>query len=200
MEDLPDDVLIRNVQENNCSASLEILVKRHAGMFNVMAKRYGNMNIGSSGISVEDFKDNQHFIVYKAAKNFDPTRQTKFVTWLGNQVRYYCLNTINKESKYYGSEPEKIEYLMDAASQDGLDNEKILSEAQYVLDILEQIKDKRIKKIFQLRYFSEDKKKRSYNFIAKKLGMSTQGIIDLHDNFIKFMRRKIESTTNMDEI
>lgn len=201
MEHLPDDLLIRNVQEKNCSDSLEVLVKRHAGMFFSMAKRYANTNIGCSGVSMQDFEDNRHYIVYLAAKNFDPTKNTKFVTWLGNQVRYYCLNTINREAKYYGAEPEKIDFLMNsAAAEENIDHDKILSEADYILDILSQLKDTRVKKIVQIRYFNEDKKKRSYSHIAKVLGMSTQGVIDLHDNFIKFIRRKMSATANMDEI
>lgn len=200
MEHLSDEELIRNVQDKNCSESLSVLVKRHSGIFFNMTKRYANVNAGCSGISLDDFQDNQAYIVYQAAKKYDPTQGTKFVTWLGNRVRYYCLNTINKESRYYGAEPDKIDFIMDSAPRDDEGKEKILSESSYVIEILDQIKDKRVKKIIQMRYFSEEKRKRSFSFIAKKIGMSTQGIIDLHNNFIEFMRRKMSATDNMDEI
>src|SRR5215216_1441663 len=104
MEHLSDQELITNIQENSCSQSLEVLVKRHAGMFFSMAKRYANTSIGCSGVSIQDFEENRHYIVYLAAKNFNPDKKAKFVTWLGNQVRYYCLNAINAQSKYYNTE------------------------------------------------------------------------------------------------
>ena len=105
----------------------------------------------ASGIFVDDVLNDKDYIIYQSAKSFDPTRKTKFSTWLGNQVRYYCLNKINKNKKYVTTEDQELSFLMER--EEGPEDNKELRD--YMLDLLSQIKDKRIKRIFELRYFSE---------------------------------------------
>jgi hypothetical protein len=48
----------------------------------------------ASGTHPEDISSDKDYLIYKSAVSYNPTKKIKFSTWLGNQVRYYCLNKI----------------------------------------------------------------------------------------------------------
>ena len=73
--------------------------------------------------------------------------------------------------------------------QDSAIEEKI----DFVKNIIAQIKDKRVKKIFNIRYFSGNSKKTPWAQIAKEMGVSTQTAINLHNKPISYIRRKMYS-------
>ncbi len=70
---------------------------------------------------------------------------------------------------------------------------------EYVLNILLQIKDKRIVEVFKLRYFSGDSKK-TWNSVSRKLDISIQTAINLHQKGIGILRNKIKSKDLLDSI
>jgi DNA-directed RNA polymerase sigma subunit (sigma70/sigma32) len=140
--------------------------------------------------------------VFEAAKGFDEKKNVKFSTWLGNQVRYHCLNTLSKQGKYYSPDKEEFtDHLADSiANEKEYDKILIQERLEYVTNILGQLKDKKIETIIRMRYLGGGKKKESFSVIAKHLKMSTQGVINLHDDFIAFLREKTRAEENMDKI
>ena len=78
---------------------------------------------------------------------------------------------------------------------------KIKDDAEYIMNILSGMKDKRISRIFDMRYFSEtNKNKLAWSSIAKELGISTQTAINLHEKGATMVRNKIECSSNSDTI
>ena len=206
---LNDEQLVSNIQQSGCSDSIVELTERHTKLVSQIMKRYAGAS-QCSGVAMRDFLDEKNFIVFEAARKFDESKNIKFSTWLGNNVRYYCLNTLNKQSKYYTparhenvidhTDKGLADYLSDAiATEEYAEQSKIEDQMEYVMNILSQFKDKRIEKIIRMRYL-EGAKKCSFSVIAKALKMSTQGVIDLHDSFIKFVGEKMRSEQNMDKI
>lgn len=199
IESLSDIDLIKNVRNSQCSASLIELRKRHEGIVNQMINRYSGAVSNCSGLSCEDLLQERDMIVYQAALDFQEDKNVKFVTWLGNKTRYFCLNSLKSEGKYFTSEPEVITHIIDSTyTYEGIDTQKVCESSEYILNLADNLKDKRIKRIVKQRYFSDKRKDRSFKSIAKKLGMSAQGVINLHDNFISFVQKKLKSTNNMD--
>tara|TARA_Y100000593_G_C4297460_1_gene331412 strand:+ start:1162 stop:1476 length:315 start_codon:yes stop_codon:yes gene_type:complete len=86
---------------------------------------------------------------------------------------------------------EKEEYTHDA---------KHKYDKEYVFNILGSLKDKRIAKVFELRYFEnfEEKQKPTWSFIAKKIKTSTQTAINLHQRGKKILKKKIKATAYQD--
>ena len=120
----------------------------------------------------------------------------KFSTWLANQVKYFCLNTLNKKSKdrLVATEDQILDSL----------NEKPITQKhenlfEFTGNILSQLKDSRIRKIFSLRYSSAEKKP-SWCIIAEKLQISTQTAINLHNKGISILRKKIKSEKFLDNV
>ena len=70
---------------------------------------------------------------------------------------------------------------------------------EFTGNILSQLKDSRIRKIFSLRYSSAEKKP-SWCIIAEKLQISTQTAINLHNKGISILRKKIKSEKFLDNV
>ena len=198
---LKDDQLISNIRDNNCSDSLVELTNRHHGLLVQIMRKYAGA-APCSGVAMQDFLDDANLIVFDAVNKFNPEKEIKFSTWLGNTTKYYCLNTLNKQSKYYSSDSEDFGTHMADTLTNEAEQEKNLIEQhlEFIKNILSQIKDKRIEKIITMRYLNGKTKKESFSVIAKSVGMSPQGVIDLHDSFINFVREKMKSETYMDKI
>ena len=110
--------------------------------------------------------------------------------------KYYCMNknntTISMENESIKSIMEKNQ-VMNSTSLLNKDN------CEYIFNLLDQLKDKRIVEIFKIRYFS-DKKTVSWSKIGRKLKISTQTVINLHNKTLKFLKNKLESTSFQDTI
>ena len=95
MKRFKDETLIKKIINKQCSKSLQELVDRHCGMIFGIGKKYCN----SCSLDISELNDNRYWIVFNAAKSFNQTKGSKFSTWLGNQIRFFCLNYKNKNSK-----------------------------------------------------------------------------------------------------
>jgi DNA-directed RNA polymerase specialized sigma subunit len=89
-------------------------------------------------------------------------------------------------------EDEKLNYYREKASEDdGVNDNKEIKE--YTINLLDQMKDVRIKKIFMLRYFTESKQKNTWQKIGEKMDVSTQTAINLHEKGRKMLATKFKS-------
>ena len=142
----------------------------------------------ASGMSVEDLKDDKQMTIYKSILSYDPSKNVKFSTWLGNHVRYQCLNSISSDGKYVTMEPEALTKTVDKIyNQDTKNTDNI----DYIFNFLKQLKDKRVQEVFRQRYFS-GKVKVSWSKIARKMDLSTQTIINLHKRGMKVLKQKLK--------
>ena len=99
--------------------------------------------------------NDKNLIIWNSANSFKEDKNVKFSTWLANQVKYSCLNCLNKKSKdrLVTTEDKSLDALkekVETAPDDDL--------FEFTENILSQLKDPRIKKIFSLRYSNLEKK------------------------------------------
>jgi DNA-directed RNA polymerase specialized sigma subunit len=115
---------------------------------------------------------------------------------LANQVKYSCLNALNKKSRdrLVATEDEILDILKEKTPEEHDDNL-----FEFTNHILNQLRDKRIKKIFSMRY-SVHTKKPSWCTVAEQLEVSTQTAINLHNRGIEILRKKIKSEKFLDSI
>lgn len=194
--DLNDDVLVKNVQEYNDEESLKTLINRHSALCNSLYKKYSQSMI-ASGVHLQDVVDQKDYMVYKSAMTFDPCKKSKFSTWLYNQIRYQCLNCMNENSHYLTLETDKLNYLIEKNAPNHKEYKNI---NDYIFNIIESYSDKRAKKIFKMRYSNSSSKKIPWSKIAKKLKISTQTAINIHNKTLKLLKSKIESKNCFDKI
>jgi RNA polymerase sigma factor (sigma-70 family) len=193
---LDDNTLVKNVQEKNDEEALKMLIDRHSALCNSLYKKYSNSMI-NSGVHLQDVVDQKDYIVYKSAMSFDPCKNSKFSTWLYNQVRYQCLNCINENSHYLTLEADKLNYLVEKYNSPEKEYKNI---NDYIFNIIDSCSDQRVKNIFEMRYSNNSSKKMPWNKIAKKLKISTQTAINIHNKALKLLKNKIESKNCFDKI
>jgi RNA polymerase sigma factor (sigma-70 family) len=198
-EYLSDVDLIENIKCSNCNDSMKELEDRHSGICYSMIKKYYN-TMSSIGLDPNEIAKEKDYIIYKSALNFNPTKNIKFSTWVGNQMRFHCLNSMNKNNNLISMESETIKNVIERKQSEH--NDHIFSnkeKTEFIFNLLKQLKDKRVEEIFKLRYFSE-RKNMSWSKIGKKLNISTQTVINIHNKTISFLKNKLESENLQDTI
>lgn len=186
MEDIE---LINNVKNNNCSESLSELINRHAGVCDVISKKYSGL-ANSSGVAFHDFFENHKFVIYEATKDFDEKYGVKFVTWVANKMKFFCLNTLNKEKR---NEYLNENILNSLSYNNKEENSDLDTDVKNILNIINDIQDDKLKKVFYYRFFSESKEQRKWKNISKKIGISVQWSIHLYKKGKKIIKEKLKN-------
>lgn len=183
-----DKNLIEKTIKNSDDKSFEILKNRHAGLFYEVCKRYLS-RLNSKNIDSQDIIEDYNYILYKAAKSYNITKNTKFSTWLAINIRFHCLNLINSIGSHIHL---PIHDIKDTNNEKNLTySEKNLDNHRYFEYILRQLKDSRIEKVYKLRYYNGiNGKKAPWRVVAKEMNISIQAAINLHNKATKFLKRK----------
>jgi RNA polymerase sigma factor (sigma-70 family) len=196
-KDKEDLALIKKIKSSNCNDSFMKLSSSYENFYFSIAKKY-YIPLTKMGMSKEDINVEKDFILYKAIQSFDAKQKTKFSTWFCNCTRYHFLNFINSNKKYVVSEDKTIDFIN--AQNVLITVDKNSETVDYIDSLLSSMRDNRIKEIFKLRYFSGNEKLTTWNRIAKRLNISTQTAINLHEKARVFLKNKIESKNSFDLI
>jgi RNA polymerase sigma factor (sigma-70 family) len=193
LTDKTDLELVKLIKSEAHSDAFTEVCRRYENIFYKICQKYSSI-LSASGINPQDIFDEKTFIIYHCVSSFKPSKKTKLGTWIGNYARYLCLNSINSRRFILPtSDTEVHKYIED--NQVKMNYESGQQRAQenflYLLNLLEQLKDYRIIEIFRLRYFGH--KKLIWNKIAKKMNLSTQTAINLHNKGLVLLRAKYKS-------
>lgn len=190
-----DNYLAERIKGSNCERSLIELIGRHSGLCFKIMSRYSK-SFYANNIDIAEASTDKNLIIWNSAKSFSAEKNVKFSTWLANQVKYNCLNALNKKSKdrLVTMEDQILENLKETQAEDEKD-----TLFEFADNILSQLKDERIKKIFSMRY-SRNRKKPSWCVVAQQMRVSTQTAINLHNRGIQILRKKIESEKFLDSV
>jgi RNA polymerase sigma factor (sigma-70 family) len=195
MKSIKDETLIKKVIELQCSKSLEELVNRHGGMIFNIGKKY----CAHCNLSLEDLNDNKYWIIFNAVKSFKSNKGSKFSTWLGNQIRFFCLNHKNKNTKLVPIEDSHLEYFINENSKkENFSNRKEIINT--ITDLFHQITDINTKNAIYYRYFSNKDRILNYSEIANILNVTPQTVLNWHNKFIKHVKKKLTNKKNCSNI
>lgn len=193
--DSNDSILIKNILEKQCNESLKKLIDKHSGMIFNIGKKYCSCN---SHLDINELNDNKYWIIFNAIKSFDTQKGSKFSTWLGNQTRFFCLNYNNKNKKYTSTEDSVLEYLINQSNTKNIDNRKELINT--IVDLFHQITDPNTKNAIYYRYFHNKERILNYSEIAQILNVTPQTVLNWHNKFIKFVKKKLTKTSKLSNI
>jgi len=191
MEILSDLDLINNIkQKKKVDECLQELVDRHSGIYldivNSILKNCNNDSLKNEIIN------DKEYAIYNSVLKYDENRGAKFSTFLGNEAKWICLNASNKNKKYVelNDSTYNLEDLRDDSEIDFYKfKDQILKEFN---DQMYQYPDKRIQKIFSMRY-SGNKKLVPWRRISKVMNLSIQGCINIHNAALKSISKNIRS-------
>jgi RNA polymerase sigma factor (sigma-70 family) len=186
------------VKDKGDSEAFAEICRRYENIFYKVCQKYVKV-LTVSGINAQDIFDEKTYIIYHCIKTFNPKKKTKLSTWIGNYARYLCLNSINSRKFILPSVDDEIVKHMEETqvTQSYLAASFTPEDYIYILNIIGQLKDKRVGEIFKYRYGD---KKMIWAKIAKKMKMSTQTAINLHNKGIRILRKKVKSRNISDII
>ncbi len=193
-----DKTLVRRVQKDGCTNSASELIKRHDKIvFNVISK-FCKKN---PYININDLLDEKYSIFYQAIRTFKPNKKTKFTSWLHLQTRFWFLNTHKNAYKSISLENKDIDSINNENNIFQLCGQNVKDNTEYINNLLNQLPDKRIKKIFKMRYFDgRGNKVLDWKTIGQNIGLSITRVISLHEEGRKILFKKINSTDKSDII
>lgn len=198
--DSTDIHLIELVKNSGDNDSFKEICSRYENVFYKICQKYAS-TLMSVGVDPKDIFEEKNCIILDCIKKFDPSKNTKLSTFIGNYARYLCLNSINERKFIMPSMPDDTsKFIEEKQQKTNYNNESFNKEDyNYVANLLEQLKDERIKQIIYLRYFANNKKM-IWSDVSKKMGISTQTILTLHGRGMELLRNKIKSHNISDKI
>jgi RNA polymerase sigma factor (sigma-70 family) len=182
-----DILLINNVKEEGDIESLKELIDKHSGIYVEMVNKHIPNDL--EGVNKEDLIQDKDFSIYEAAINFDENKNTKFGTYVGNLARWKCLNIYNKKVKFPQMDISDI-FDTKISEEDALKKIEDKEDIEKIFSALDSVKDKRAKQIFKMRYCG-DRKLTSWKKIAKKLDISIQGCINIHNKHLTEIKKYV---------
>jgi RNA polymerase sigma factor (sigma-70 family) len=196
-----DAYLIRQVKQKASDEAFLEICRRYEDLFYKVCQKYA-ASLSACGIFLQDIFNEKNIIILHCVKTFKPQKKTKLSSWIGNYARYLCLNSMNSKRLVIPYPDDEVqrrieekqvyqEYLHDEAR----DPEEVKNQ---VFAALGELKDQRIRQIFELRYLQS--KKMIWQKIAKKIGTSPQTVMALHRKGINLIRDKITEEENREQL
>ena len=167
---------------------MQELIERHTGIYLDIVNKYTQHINTSNKLDLIDEKD---YNIYQTALKYKSNKGTKFPTFLGNETKWICLNKQNKIKK-----EKKVSFddicEIDLAQEDDGNKEK-LEVFKKTIELAKQHQDKRVEKIFEMRYIIGEKNKvMPWKKISKELNMSIQGCINIHNSAIEEFKLELK--------
>lgn len=194
-----DKQLISSIKRKYDNDSFNEVCRRYENVFYKICQRYSSA-LSTSGINLKDIFDEKNYIIYHCILSFKSKKNTKLSTWIGNYARYLCLNSINARKCLLPSDNEEVsKFIEDSQIKNNFDHKsQHLEQYNYVFNILSQLNDNRITEIFKHRYC--DDRKMIWSKVAKKMNLSTQTVVNLHNKGLKLIQSKLNSQNISDII
>jgi RNA polymerase sigma factor (sigma-70 family) len=193
MKHLKDNQLVWRVKVRRCDTSLLELINRHTPLFYKISQKYFPFAFrGGNSQTVDDIIGSSESIIYESILEFKASKKVKYSTWLGNFVRYRCLNYLNKNSKMVDAEEGKLNFFFQKKSLEEYNKITRSDDHFFINNLIDQFKDDRMKKVFELRYFSGEKKM-TWVKIGDRLAVSAQTAINLHNKGKNIIKKKMQT-------
>ncbi len=185
MEDLD---LINKVKNQKDNSSLKELIEKHSGIYVDMVNKYIPDSL--DGLYKQDVLEEKDYSIYTAAINYDENKKTKFSTYLGNLTKWKCLNIYNKNIKFPQQSVDDVKVFKFACENDikKIEDDENLNT---IFKSAKTHKDKRVREIFKMRYNGANKLT-PWKKIAKKLDLSIQGCINIHNNHLTEIKKYVQ--------
>jgi RNA polymerase sigma factor (sigma-70 family) len=182
---MKDFELIKRIKEESCSESFLELRERHSGICFDTYSKYSKI-MCDMGYEKNDIEADRDLILFKAANSFRLDKEVKFPTWLCNQMRYFCLNFINKNKNFQTSEDS-----VEQSSPSFLGSYQTEERAQKAMKKIKEMNDPRVYQVFKMRYFNRKPSEKKWKNIASKLGISNQTALNIHKRGLNFLKKNL---------
>jgi DNA-directed RNA polymerase specialized sigma subunit len=133
-------------------------------------------------LNYESLIEDVDIVLLNSINSYNANKKTKVSSWVGNMSRFHVLNTIKnltESGRFVSTENADLDILNNFYNKFHIDENKDLRE--HIFNLIDNIKDKRARKIFELRFFS-DKESSKWKNIAKEMKLSYQQISQIYNS------------------
>lgn len=174
--------LINQIKKNNDSNALCELANRHTGIYIYTIEKYTYI----PKIEKEELIDHKLLNFYNYAKDYDPSKNMKFSSYVSMRLSFECKDIITDAKKM------KMEEIQNNLIFE--DHSEVLEYCQnyskIIFEKVEKFSDPRFIEIFKLRH--EGDKKETWKTISEKLNLTVEGVRKIYLKNIKILRKQIE--------
>ena len=174
--------LIKKVQEFGDNNAMSQLISTHSGVFETCLKQSLSSDYD---VFKNEIHEDKNFYLYKWAMNYDPSKNMKYPTWVGQNVKWMCMNIINRscpwKSLEEGSFDCSYEQQIEDIEQMALDE---------LANLAKSYPDERVLAIIEGRYFQT--KPKPWYKLSAELKTSQISLTKLHDKFILWAKPKMK--------
>lgn len=179
-----DDLeLIQRVQKDGDNDAMKELITQHSGVFRSILD---SSLTSDYDVFKQEIQEDKNYHLYRLAMNYDPSKNMKYPTWVGQNVKWMCMNIVNRS---------RVGEMLEEASFDRSYEQQFEDVEQIALDELknlaEKYPDKRIERVITGRYFN-GRRPLSWKRLAKKLQSSPKNLLTLHDKFLEWAKPKMK--------
>jgi len=183
-----DQELINKVKEDQDDQSLIEIINRHSGVYHSMVDKF--LSGDSNNAERNNLLQDKEFTIYNSVMKYDSSRGAKFPTYLANEAKWKCLNTLTKKKKFRECPIDEV--TKEPHDDDYLEVNQKSEVFSLFINFVEQEKDPRMKKIIDIRYNSCSNKVTPWRKVAHSLGMSIQGVINIHNRCLSKFKKQSE--------
>ena len=186
LSDTTDNELIELIKKRiNTDKNLLILIGRHEKLFYKVINKYTYFrNLECKN----DFIRDKNLLIYNIILDYKENKNSKFSTFLFNKLKWILIKDYQNYKKKFKNEisiDEEYEKKYNNFVFNDLTPPIDLNINQ-AIEIIKKEKEKRILKIFNLRYLEgKGNKLMPWHQVCKKVDLSIQGCIDVHNKYLE---------------
>ena len=186
-----DAQLIKEIKQNlNISENFKELSERHSGIYFYIVNKLVSDKFIEKKL---DFRNDKDYYMFMAILEFDESKKTKFSTYLGNKIKWMCINDFHKTNnrKTSNADNNELDTKRSTPPLQGIEREDI----DRFFNLATMDADARILKIFSRRYLEgKGNKVMPWRDVCQGNGinLSIQGCINVHNKFLKKVKTQMD--------
>jgi len=195
-----DKQLISAVKNEGSSEAFSEICRKYENLFYHTIHKYTS-RLTNAGICPKDIFDERDTLILHCVNTFKLSKKTKLSSWIGNYARYLCLNSIAARKLIVPSSSEELHgHIEDKQTHHNYfeSHRNLEGSKDYIFNILSKIPDKRIKRVFKLRY--SGRSKMIWQDVADKLKTTPQTAMLLHKKGLTLLRDELKSCEHLENL
>ncbi len=163
------------------------LVNRHTGIYIQIVDKYSNLSSGF--INKQDLIDQRYTNIYAYALDYDPKRNMKFSSYVGQRIKWECQGLLHRCPTKEDVEQQIIEAELDSDDNDHeLQTDEQKEVAQELLRLAQEAKNIKFADVIKHRFFGD--KILSWRGIGKKMNLSHEGVRKIYLSGLKQIKKE----------
>ena len=181
---MDDLTLINKVKETGDSEAFNQIAARHSGVYLDVLDRSLPEKFHTQK---EDLKLDKDFNIYSAVMSYDPSKNMKFSTYLGQTIKWKCLTL-----KHRGTDKDTVSYEPIKASlpePEFVENQEKI-QIEKIFEYAENFEDETARKVVLMR-FNGGQKVTPWDVISNELKISPREANMAYQKFIKQAKKEL---------